>query len=150
MHNNVYDGVNLQLPFPDAMQEFRVETSSQNAQNGYKAGGTASVATKAGTNAFHGDVFEFARHHQFNSTSPFAAVNPATGERYTDGLVRNQFGGVIGGPIVQRQDLLLRRLPGDPRQRRRRPTSSPSSRRRRCWQAISRPWPRRSAARRAT
>ena len=101
MHNNVYDGVNLQLPFPDAMQEFRVETSSQNAQNGYKAGGTASVATKAGTNAFHGDVFEFARHHKFNSTSPFAAVNPATGERYTDGLVRNQFGGVIGGPIVR-------------------------------------------------
>jgi len=101
MHNNVYDGVNLQLPFPDAMQEFRVETSSQNAQNGYKAGGTASVATKAGTNAFHGDVFEFARHHKFNSTSPFAAINPATGERYTDGLVRNQFGGVMGGPIVR-------------------------------------------------
>ena len=86
MHNNVYDGVNLQLPFPDAMQEFRVETSSQNAQNGYKAGGTASVATKAGTNPFHGDVFEFARHHKFNATSPFAAINPATGERYTDGL----------------------------------------------------------------
>src|SRR5262245_42036941 len=101
MHNNVYDGVNLQLPFPDAMQEFRVETSSQNAQNGYKAGGTASVATKAGTNAFHGDVFEFARHHKFNSTSPFAAINPATGERYTDGLVRHQYGGVPGGPIVQ-------------------------------------------------
>src|SRR5688572_21751239 len=101
LHNNVYDGVNLPLPFPDALQEFRVETSSQNAQNGYKAGGTASVATKAGTNAFHGDVFEFARHHKFNSTSPFAAVNPATGERYTAGLVRNQFGGVIGGPIVR-------------------------------------------------
>ena len=101
LHNNVYDGVNLQLPFPDAMQEFRVETSSQNAQNGYKAGGTVSLATKAGTNAFHGDAFEFFRHHDFNATSPFAAVNPATGERNTDGLVRNQFGGVVGGPIVQ-------------------------------------------------
>ena len=101
MHNNVYDGVNLQLPFPDAMQEFRVETSSQNAQNGYKAGGTVSLATKAGTNAFHGDAFEFFRHHEFNATSPFASINPATGERNTDGLVRNQFGGVIGGPIVQ-------------------------------------------------
>src|ERR1041384_7270253 len=49
MHNNVYDGVNLTLPFPDAMQEFKVETSSQNAQNGYKAGGTVGIATKAGT-----------------------------------------------------------------------------------------------------
>ena len=101
MHNNVYDGVNLTLPFPDAMQEFRVETSSQNAQNGYKAGGTVSIATKAGTNLFHGDVFEFARHHRFNATSPFAAINRSTGKRSDDGLVRNQYGGVFGGPIVK-------------------------------------------------
>src|SRR6185503_8947725 len=100
-HNNVYDGVNLTLPFPDAMQEFRVETSSQNAQNGYKAGGTVSVATKAGTNLFHGDVFEFVRHHRFNGTSPFAAINRTTGERADDGLVRNQYGGVLGGPILR-------------------------------------------------
>jgi hypothetical protein len=100
MHNNWYDGVNLPLPFPDAMQEFRVETSSQNAQNGVKAGGTVSVATKAGTNLFHGDLFEFARHHRFNAKAPFAAVNRTTGERSSDGLVRNQFGGVLGGPIV--------------------------------------------------
>jgi len=79
--------VNLTLPFPDAMQEFRVETSSQNAQNGYKAGGTVSIATKAGTNLFHGDVFEFTRHHRFNSTSPFAPINRTTGERADDGLV---------------------------------------------------------------
>ena len=101
MHNNWYDGVNLPLPFPDAMQEIRVETSSQNAQNGVKAGGTVSVATKAGTNLFRGDLFEFARHHRFNAKAPFAAVNPTTGERSSDGLVRNQFGGVLGGPIVQ-------------------------------------------------
>jgi hypothetical protein len=101
LHNNVYDGDNLPLPFPDAMQEFKVETSSQNAQNGYKAGGTASVATKSGTNAFHGDAFEFARHHRFNATSPFASINKATGKRFDDGLVRNQFGGVLGGPIVK-------------------------------------------------
>ena len=74
LHNNVYDGVNLTLPFPDAMQEFRVETSSQNAQNGFKAGGTVSIATKSGTNVFHGDAFEFARHHRFNGTSPFCLL----------------------------------------------------------------------------
>ena len=100
MHNNWYDGVNLPLPFPDAMQEIRVETSSQNAQNGVKAGGTVSVATKAGTNLYRGDLFEFARHHRFNAKAPFAAVNPTTGERASDGLVRNQFGGVLGGPII--------------------------------------------------
>src|SRR5215510_1227598 len=101
LHNNWYDGVNLPLPFPDAMQEFRVETSAQNAQNGIKAGGTVSVATKAGTNLFRGDLFEFARHHRFNAKSPLAAINRATGERFSDGLVRNQYGGVLGGPIVQ-------------------------------------------------
>jgi len=101
LHNNVYDGVNLTLPFPDAMQEFRVETSSQNAQNGFKAGGTVSIATKSGTNVFHGDAFEFARHHRFNGTSPFAAINTTTGERASDGLKRHQFGGTVGGPLIQ-------------------------------------------------
>src|SRR4030095_3300484 len=101
LHNHVYDGVGLPLPFPDAMQEFRVETSAQNAQNGYKAGGTVGIATKSGTNQFHGDAFEFARHHRFNATSPFAAINSRTGKRSDDGLVRNQFGGVLGGPIVR-------------------------------------------------
>src|SRR5947207_1254379 len=100
-HNNVFDGFNMPLPFPDALQEFRVETSSQNAQNGLHAGGTVSVVTKSGTNALHGDAFEFARHHRFNATSPFAGVDPATGKRLDDGLVRNQFGGVLGGKLVQ-------------------------------------------------
>jgi hypothetical protein len=101
IHNNAFDGFNMPLPFPDALQEFRVETSTQNAQNGLHAGGTISVVTKSGTNLLHGDVFEFARHHRFNATSPFAGINPATGKRRDDGLVRNQFGGTLGGPIAK-------------------------------------------------
>jgi hypothetical protein len=101
MHNNVLDGLNLPLPFPDALQEFRVETSSQNAANGRQGSGTVSLVTKAGTNLFHGDLFEFARHHKFNAASPFASIDPATGKRRGDGLVRNQFGGTIGGPLVR-------------------------------------------------
>jgi len=73
-HNNVLDGLNLPLPFPDALQEFRVETSSQNASNGRQGSGTVSLVTKAGTNLYHGDLFEFFRHHNMNATSPFAAV----------------------------------------------------------------------------
>ena len=101
VHNNAFDGFNMPLPFPDALQEFKVETSSQNAQNGTHAGGTVSLVTKSGTNQLHGDAFEFARHHRFNATSPFAGINPATGKRRDDGLVRNQFGGVLGGPILK-------------------------------------------------
>jgi hypothetical protein len=50
------------------MQEFKVETSSQNAQNGYKASGTVGVATKSGTNLFHGDAFDAdpGRHHHLH------------------------------------------------------------------------------------
>ena len=100
IHNNPYDNFNLPLPFPDALQEFRVETSAQNAQNGFHSGASVNAATKCGTNAFHGDLFEFVRNHRFNATNPFNAVDPVTGERRDDGLKRNQFGGTLGGPIV--------------------------------------------------
>ena len=100
IHNNPYDNFNLPLPFPDAVQEFRVETSAQNAQNGFHSGASVNVATKAGTNALHGDLFEFARNHRFNATNPFNAIDPVTRERRDDGLKRNQFGGTLGGPLV--------------------------------------------------
>src|SRR5688572_5577952 len=100
LHNNPYDNFNLPLPFPDALQEFRVETSSQNAQNGFHSGASVNAATKSGTNTFHGDLFEFARHHRFNATNPFNAVDPATRERRDDGLKRHQFGGTLGGPLI--------------------------------------------------
>jgi hypothetical protein len=96
-HNNPYDNLNLPLPFPDALQEFRVETSALTAQNGMHTGAAVNAVTKSGTNQFHGDLFTFARNHRFNATNPFAAVR--NGERQGDGLNRNQFGGTLGGPI---------------------------------------------------
>jgi hypothetical protein len=83
--------LNLPLPFPDALQEFKVETGAQSAQNGVHSGGTISSVTKAGTNQFHGDLFEFVRNNSFNARNFFAARR--------DSLKRNQFGGTIGGPI---------------------------------------------------
>src|SRR5687768_6288138 len=100
IHNNPYDNFNLPLPFPDALQEFRVETSSQNAQNGFHSGASVNVVTKSGTNLYHGDLFEFTRHHKFNASNPFNSRDPQTGQRRDDGLKRNQFGGTLGGPIV--------------------------------------------------
>ena len=100
LHNNPYDNFNLPLPFPDATQEFRVETSAQNANSGFHGGASVNVVTKSGTNLFHGDAFEFFRHHRFNATNPFNAVNRVTGERNDDGLKRHQFGGTLGGPVA--------------------------------------------------
>jgi hypothetical protein len=98
-HNNPYDNLNLPLPFPDALQEFKAETSALTAQNGMHSAAAVSAVTKSGTNQFRGDLFEFLRHHDLNATDPFAVKDPVTGKRKDDGLKRNQYGGTLGGPI---------------------------------------------------
>ena len=90
-HINPFDGTGMPLPFPDALQEFRFSTSSQEASNGMRSGAAVNAVTKSGTNTFHGDLFEFVRNYALNGRDPFATRN--------DGLKRHQFGGVIGGPI---------------------------------------------------
>ncbi len=99
MHNNPYDNLNLPLPFPDALQEFRVETGALDASSGVHTGASVHVVTRSGTNVLHGSAFEFLRNHRFNATHTFARVRP-DGTREGDGLNRNQFGGTIGGPIM--------------------------------------------------
>src|SRR5215813_8431961 len=81
------------MPFPDALEEFKVETSSSGAQTGMKSSGSVSIVTKSGTNDFHGDLFEFVRNGMFNARNAFAARR--------DSLKRNQFGGTLGGAIIQ-------------------------------------------------
>lgn len=88
-HNNFMTGTYMPLAFPDAVQEFKVETSGQSAQRG--AAASVSVVTKSGTNDFHGDLFYFVRNAQFNARNFFAATR--------DQLKRNQYGGTVGGPI---------------------------------------------------
>jgi Carboxypeptidase regulatory-like domain len=101
LHTNRYDNLSLPLPFPDALQEFKVETSGLAASQGLSAGAQVNAVTKSGTNEFHGDVFEFVRNDLFNATEYFAAVDPATGKKKHSTLKRNQYGGTIGGPIVR-------------------------------------------------
>src|SRR5438046_6271986 len=93
MHNNPYDNLNLPLPFPDALQEFQVETSAMNANQGVHSGASVNSVTKSGTNDFHGDLFEFVRNYKFNARNFFALKR--------DSLKRNQFGGTVGGPIIK-------------------------------------------------
>jgi len=100
MHNDPQNNLNLPLPFPDALQEFRVATSGLTAENGMHAGASVNAVTKSGTNRFSGNVFEFLRDHRFNAINPFALKRP-DGKPQDDGLVRNQFGGTLGGPLVR-------------------------------------------------
>jgi len=91
-NNDLYTNVNQPFPFPDALQEFSVQTSNYSAKYGGNAGGVVNVVTKSGTNQFHGDLFEFVRNAEFNARNFFAAKR--------DQLKRNQFGGTIGGPVM--------------------------------------------------
>ena len=99
-HNNPYDNLNMPLPFPDALQEFRVATSGLSADNGVHSGGSVNAVTKSGTNVLHGTLFEFLRDKRFNAKAVFAPIDPNTGRRVDDGLKRNQLGGALGGPIL--------------------------------------------------
>ena len=92
-HNDPFNNLNLPLPFPDALQEFKAETSALPARYGHHAASAINVLTKAGTNKYHGDLFEFVRNYKFNARNFFAAQR--------DSLKRNQFGGTLGGPIKQ-------------------------------------------------
>jgi carboxypeptidase family protein len=100
VHNDPQNSGGLPLPFPDALQEFRVATSGLSAQSGMHSGASVNAVTKSGTNRYSGNVFEFVRDKRFNAKSPLAPIGP-DGKRVDDGLKRNQYGGTIGGPVVR-------------------------------------------------
>jgi hypothetical protein len=80
------------LPNPDAIQEFRIQTNSYNAEYGRYASGVINVLTKSGTNQWHGSLFEFVRNTVFNANDYGSLLATAP-------LHRNQFGATVGGPI---------------------------------------------------
>jgi carboxypeptidase family protein len=86
--------VNMPFPFPEALAEFSVETSSVSARFGQHPGATVNVVTKSGSNQFHGDLFEFIRNGDLNARNFFSTTG-------SDTLKRNQFGGVAGGKIIR-------------------------------------------------
>lgn len=90
-HLETYSGSGMPLPFPEALQEFKLVTSAQGASSGGHSAAAVDAVTKSGTNAFHGDVFYFIRNAALNGRDFFAPTG--------DALKRNQFGGAVGGPI---------------------------------------------------
>ena len=90
-HLSYLNGSTMPIAFPDAVQEFKAETSGQTAQRG--ASTSVSVVTKSGTNSFHGDAFEFIRNDGFGSAREYFSPVASTYKRH-------QFGGTIGGPIT--------------------------------------------------
>jgi hypothetical protein len=89
-----------------AIREFQVNTSSYSAEYGRSAGGVVNAVTKSGTNDFHGDVFYFQRNNKWGARNPLATNTVLVDGVFTPvGIkphdVRHQYGGTIGGPIVE-------------------------------------------------
>lgn len=83
-------------PNADSVQEFKVETSNYSAEFGRAAGGIFNVVTKAGTNQIHFSLYEFLRNDKLNANNFFANLS----NQSPPPLKFNQFGGVLGGPVV--------------------------------------------------
>jgi Carboxypeptidase regulatory-like domain/TonB dependent receptor len=88
--NGVDGGLVLKPPI-DSITEFKILTHNANAEFGNALGSTTNIITRAGTNRFHGSLWEFIRNDAFDATNYF-------GDR-TEPLKQNQFGGTFGGPI---------------------------------------------------
>ena len=80
-------------PFPDALQEFSVQTSGVSARYGVHPGSVVNVVIQSGSNQITFELFEFVRNGDFNARNFFAPTQ--------DTLRRNQFGGTVGLPIVK-------------------------------------------------
>ncbi|MGC2400551.1 MAG: carboxypeptidase regulatory-like domain-containing protein, partial [Acidobacteriaceae bacterium] len=99
--NNGYAFTSVLNVPPDSVEEFRVTTANANADSGYSSGAQVALATKSGTNSFHGSVYEYNRNTIFSANDPFLRESQlAGGESNTaPKLLRNVFGATIGGPI---------------------------------------------------
>lgn len=80
---------------PDAVQEFQVQTNNFSAEFGRAGGAVINASLRGGTNQFHGSVYDFVRNTSLNAVG---FIKPTRGLKPV--LIQNQFGGTVGGPIV--------------------------------------------------
>jgi hypothetical protein len=103
----LFDGISVLQPEPgqvaffpnvDAIQEFKIESNNPPAEFGRFNGGVVNLTTRSGTNAVRGSAFDFFRNESLNARNFFASTNPVKPQ-----FRRNQFGGVVGGPLRRNQ-----------------------------------------------
>jgi hypothetical protein len=85
------------FPSVDALDEFKIQTSTYSAEFGKSLGGVVNLQIKSGSNTFHGSAFDFNRNDAFDANNFF---NNKAGRAKPD-FKQNQFGGTLGGPIVK-------------------------------------------------
>ena len=103
--NQGFDNQIIQPP-PDSVAQFEVITNNESAEYGRSSGATVNVASKSGTNQFHGTLYEFIRNTDLNA---FGYIKPISTNAVTGAVYpffkpvfdRNQFGANFGGPIIK-------------------------------------------------
>ena len=93
------------MPSPDAVQEFKVQTGSYSAEMGGAGGGQINIVTRTGTNEFHGTIYNFLRNDALDART----FNEMEGAKH---LVRNNFGGSLGGPILRNRTFFFANYEG--------------------------------------
>jgi hypothetical protein len=96
VYNKVLGATN-NLVSVDAMQEFRIQTSTYSAEFGRTPGGQVQIVTRSGTNQFHGGLSDYFRNDALDANDWFANAHglPRSPLRQSD------FGGVFGGPLIR-------------------------------------------------
>ena len=100
--NNPSRNTGMNVPPPDAIQEFKIQTSNFAADSGRNPGANITIVSRQGTNAFHGALWEFHRNDNLNARSFFQTTKPS--------LIQNQYGASAGRPCGEGQGLCLRNL----------------------------------------
>ncbi len=102
---NLNDMVQNQITFQPSIStvsEFKVDNSTYSAEYGRNSGAIVNIATRSGSNNFHGEAFEFLRNHVMDARNYFNPITTSTGAFNPQSpLKRNQFGGALGGPIFK-------------------------------------------------
>jgi hypothetical protein len=92
-NKNLTQNTALNFPSPDALQEFIIMTSNYSAEFGRNSGGVIMGVTRAGTNDFHGSLWEYLRNTDLNARNFFSTTKPT--------LVQNQYGFAVGGHVIR-------------------------------------------------
>jgi hypothetical protein len=88
-------------PSPDAVSEFNLVNNGLAAQWSRTSGAVVNIVLKSGTNAFHGDVYEYSRNSFFSASNPFSRRDPDGNFLSSPRVNYNDFGGTLGGPIIK-------------------------------------------------
>jgi outer membrane receptor protein involved in Fe transport len=101
-------GTTASLVSIDALEEFKIQTSTYSAEYGRQPGAQVQLVTRSGTNDFHGTAFDYLRNEKFDANNWFTNSQPLTDEQIAQGITKqprqplrqNQFGGTFSGPVM--------------------------------------------------